>query len=89
MFSSTTVFYETWVCGTIRCVSVAQLRLGEDNSRLNSFEGTKSQESELEDAQLVAISRWVVERLEYIRFARCYLEWTYFLDGFHPIKEES
>lgn len=30
MFSSTTVFYETWVCGTIRCVSVGELRSGEE-----------------------------------------------------------
>ena len=30
MFSSTTAFYETWVSGTIRCVSVAELRLGEE-----------------------------------------------------------
>src|ERR1700735_3561437 len=30
MFSSTTVFYETWVCGTIRCVFVAELKLGEE-----------------------------------------------------------
>ncbi|SRR6266702_167902 len=30
MFSSITVFYETWVCGTIRCVSVGELRPGEE-----------------------------------------------------------
>jgi hypothetical protein len=89
MFSSTTVFYGTWVYGTIRCVSVAKLRLGEENLWPHSPKGAKSQESELEDAQLVAISCWAVGHLEYLRFARCYLEWSYFLAGFHVIKEES
>lgn len=51
--------------------------------------GAKSPKGKLEDARLVAIPCWVVERLEHFRFARCNLKRTYLLNGFYLIEEES
>jgi hypothetical protein len=51
--------------------------------------GAKSPKGKLEDAWVVVIPCWVVERLEYFRFARCDLERTDLLNGFYLIEEES
>jgi hypothetical protein len=60
-----------------------------DGLGLIPTKGVKSPKGKLEDAWLVVIPCWVVERLEHFRFARCDLERTYFLNGFYPIEEES
>ena len=58
-------------------------------SGLIPTKGAKSSKGKLEDAWLVAIPYWVVERLEHFRFARCNLERTHLLNGFYLIEEES
>jgi hypothetical protein len=56
---------------------------------LNPIKGVESAKGQLENVWVIAIPRWVVERLGHFRFARRNFEWTYLLGRFHLIEEES
>ena len=56
---------------------------------LTLTKGAASPEGELEDAQFVDLSCWVVDHMEYLRIAGRDLERAYLFVSFHFIEEES